>query len=81
MTPADISAALAPYGARLDEDSRIIGPTGRNTGALLTVKRGQLRAESGSGHLIFSGPAHAAAVEVFVEGFWYWTKRTEEVKP
>lgn len=79
MTALDISAALAPYGARLDEDGRIISPIGRNTDVLLTVKRGRLRATSATGTLLFSGPAHAAAVEAFVEGFWYWTKRTEEV--
>lgn len=78
MTPSDISAALASYGARLDEDGQIISPTGHHTGVRLTIKRGRLRAESAqTGRLIFSGPAHVAAVESFVEGFWYWTKTAE----
>lgn len=69
-----MSAALAPYGAGLDNDGYICRD-GRRTSVSLSVKRGRLTAE-GCGHKLYTGPAVAASVARFVESFWYWEVRS-----
>lgn len=74
MTRNDIAAALAPYGATLDDDNTIVTREGRRTSVTLTVKGKRLVAE-GHGRKLYTGPAVAASVARFVESYWYWTPR------
>jgi hypothetical protein len=71
VTRDDMSAALAPYGALVDDDGTIVNREGRRTSVALSVKRGRLVAE-GNGRKLYTGPAVAASVARFVESFWYW---------
>jgi hypothetical protein len=67
-------AALARYGAALDDEARIVRD-GKPTRVRAVIKGGRLRFEGDVGNLLFSGPPTETAVANFVESFWFWKPR------
>lgn len=69
-----VQAALSRYGAMLDDADYIVTGSGKVTHVRAIVKRGRLRFEGNGGGLLFSGPPTMAAVDAFVQQYWYWDK-------
>jgi hypothetical protein len=64
--------ALARYGAGLDDADYIVTGGGKVTHVRAIVRRGRLRFEGDGSGLLFSGPPTIAAVDAFVQRYWYW---------
>ena len=74
---SEYDKAAAAYGLGVNQQGRIIDPVkGNETGIILTVKQGRLRAEMVStGDLIASFANKPEKLEIFIEQFWYREKR------
>lgn len=73
MSCAFLKTTLAEYGACITPEGFIVGRGGNATSVRAVAKRGRIRFESRTGHLIASGPLTPEFVREFVWRYWYWT--------
>lgn len=70
----ELANTLALYGATLSPDGFIVTPKGVKTHVRPIIYGRRLRIRSGSGELLYAGPAEPASLCAFIENFWFWSK-------
>lgn len=80
MTLDDVREYLAPYGATLDDEGRIVkGDKVLSVAVSIKGKRLHVRGVLADS-LLFSGH-NAASIGKFVESYWYWEPRKTDTQP